>query len=282
MTVMIILASGAAAFAAVAAAAMLVHPERVTERLAPRLDGILRPAREYAAGRPVERRDRLRMGGLVAIVCFTCGAVAIDPVAGALLALAAPIFGVRLHRTMCDRRRARLDRQVGEVATSMANALAAGQAIRQAVAGAAKEVDEPAGAELRRAASELALGAATDRALRAAASRSGSNRLSVLVAATEIQRTAGGNLAVLLRELARHESDRLRLEGEARAASAQARFTGKIVVAMPIVAAGILEFLDPGFIGSLFGSFLAAWLLGAAAILQLVGGLSIARISRTP
>ena len=61
-----------------------------------------------------------------------------------------------------------------------------------------------------------------------------SPRLDTVVAACVLQRRAGGDLARLLRESARSMEEQSRLEGELRAATAQARFTGLLVVALPL------------------------------------------------
>ena len=61
-----------------------------------------------------------------------------------------------------------------------------------------------------------------------------SARLDALVAACLLQRRAGGDLARLLRESARAMEDQSRLEDEVKAATAQARFTGLIVVLLPL------------------------------------------------
>ena len=67
---------------------------------------------------------------------------------------------------------------------------------------------------------------------------------------------------------------------DARAATAQARFTGLLVVAMPSGGALFAELIQPGFIAKLLGSPPAAVLLSLAAAFQLVGFIAIKRLSR--
>ena len=73
-----------------------------------------------------------------------------------------------------------------------------------------------------------------------------SPRLDTVVAACLLQRRAGGDLARLLRESARSMEEQSRLEGELRAATAQARFTGLLVVALPLGGALLAELASPG------------------------------------
>ncbi len=77
--------------------------------------------------------------------------------------------------------------------------------------------------------------------------RAPSARLDALVAACLLQRRAGGDLARLLRESARAMEDQSRLEDEVSAATAQARFTGLIVVLLPLGGGLLAELASPGW-----------------------------------
>jgi tight adherence protein B len=104
--------------------------------------------------------------------------------------------------------------------------------------------------------------------------------VDTIVAASILQRRAGGDLARLLRDTARAFEDQARVEAEARSATAQARFTGLLVVLLPVGGAGIAELASPGFVRSLAGSFLTAWLGGLALVLQAVAAVAIRRLGR--
>jgi tight adherence protein B len=148
------------------------------------------------------------------------------------------------------------------------------------VAEAAAGVDGAAGHELRRAAAELSAGATTEGALEAMRGRVRSARLDTVVAACLLQRRAGGDLARLLRESAWAMEDQARLEGEVRAATAQARFTGLIVILMPLGGALLAELASPGWFAGLWSSFLTAWLVGLAVGLQALAAVLIRRLGR--
>ena len=77
----------------------------------------------------------------------------------------------------------------------------------------------------------------------------GSPRVDSFAAALLSQQLAGGDLAALLRRFAAAAAERDRAEADARSATAQARFTGLLVVAMPAGAALFAELLEPGFVG---------------------------------
>ena len=153
---------------------------------------------------------------------------------------------------------------------AVADALAGGHSLRGALGEATRSLGGAAGHELRRVRSELAIGAATDDALEAMRARVRSQRLDTVVAACALQRRAGGDLARLLRESARAMEEQSRLEGELRAATAQARFTGVLVAGLPLGGAALAELASPGWITGLWSSFLTAWLVGIALFLQVL------------
>ncbi len=107
-----------------------------------------------------------------------------------------------------------------------------------------------------------------------------SERVDAFAAALLSQRLAGGDLASLLRRFAAAAAERERVAEDARSATAQARFTGLLVVAMPTGGALFAELLQPGFLATLLASPAAAVLLALAAGLQVVGFFAIRRFSQ--
>jgi tight adherence protein B len=107
-----------------------------------------------------------------------------------------------------------------------------------------------------------------------------SHRLDTIVAACLLQRSAGGDLARLLRGCARAFEDEERLAGEVRAATAQARFTGLVVVLLPLGGGLLAELASPGFARTLLTSFLTLWLVGLAVVMQTVAAVAIRRMGR--
>ncbi|HEX2233004.1 MAG TPA: adenylosuccinate synthetase, partial [Thermoleophilaceae bacterium] len=138
------------------------------------------------------------------------------------------------------------------------------------------------GHELRRAAAELRAGARTEEALDGMRERCRSERLDTIVAACLLQRRAGGDLARLLRHCARAFEAQVRVEDEVRAATAQARFTGLLVVLLPLGGGLLAELASPGWFAGLWRSFLTAWLVGIALVLQLAAAVLIRRLGRVP
>lgn len=178
------------------------------------------------------------------------------------------------------RYRRRVERAIPEAATAIADSLSAGRSLRASLGAAVASLDGPAARELGRLAGELELGAATGETLERWRARMRSPRIDAFAAVLLSQRLAGGDLAGLLRRFADAVAARDRVAEDARSATAQARFTGLLVVAMPTGGAIFAELLEPGFLATLLSSPPAAVLLALAAALQLLGFLAIRRLAR--
>jgi tight adherence protein B len=241
------------------------------------VDAIVTLGREGRDPGVVERRRLLLAGAALALAA---GSLLAGPVAGLALAAGGPWAVARLLRARRERYRRAVDAELPALALALADALAGGHSLRSALGEATRSLSGAAGHELRRTQGELAAGAPTDVALEAMRARVDSARLDTVVAACLLQRRAGGDLARLLRQTARAMEEEARLSGELRAATAQARFTGVLVVLLPLGGALLAELASPGWFAGLWSSFLTGWLVGLAVLLQVVAAVLIRRLGR--
>ena len=86
-------------------------------------------------------------------------------------------------------------------------------------------------------------------------------RVDLIVAAVRIQRRSGGGLATQLRGIATTFTDQDRLDAEARAATAQARFTSMVVLLLPVAGMLLAELASPGIVSRMISSAAGLWLL---------------------
>lgn len=248
-----------------------------TRALGAAVDGFVRLGREGREPGALERRRLLLASG---VVLFLLGLVVAGPVPGVALAAAGPWTVARVLVARRRRYARAVDQGAAAMAVAVADAVGGGHSLRGALAEAARSLPGAPGHELRRVAGELAAGAPTDEALEAMRRRAGSRRLDTVVAACVLQLRAGGDLARLLRDCARAFEDDAHLADEVRAATAQARFTGLVVVLLPLGGALLAELASPGFLVGLWGSLLTAWLVGLALMLQAVAAVLIKRLGR--
>jgi tight adherence protein B len=267
----------AGGLAALAVRELLGAAPRAGRWLTLAVEPLARAGREGELPTDLERR-RLALVGTGAI--FAAALVVLGPGPAPFFAAAGPAAAAwAVERRRAGYRRA-VERGLPEVAIAVADALAVGRSPRAALIAAAGSVEGPVGRELDRVRAALALGAPTREALGALRRRIDSPRIDTFAAALVSQQLAGGDLATLLRRFAAAARDRDRTEADARSATAQARFTGLLVAAMPVGAALLAELLAPGFIAGLIASPAPATMLALAAALQLAGFSAIRRLSR--
>lgn len=239
----------------------------------------LHAARREGRAPSAPEQRRLALVGAGALLAG--GWLVAGPLAGAACAAAGPTAVARIVRARRERWRADLVQGAPHAARALADALAGGHAVRGALAVAAEGgVPGAAGRELAAAGRALALGARTEDVFEALRGRARDPAWDTIVAAILLQREAGGDLARLLRSIAAGLEEAARLEADARSATAQARFTAWLVALLPIGAGMLGELARPGYVGELLRAPLAPWLLGVAAVFQLVACVLIRRIAR--
>jgi tight adherence protein B len=152
----------------------------------------------------------------------------------------------------------------------------AGRSLRQALADAAADLPEPAATRVAAAAADAALGTPADEALAALGT---SADVAYLAAAVRLHLRAGGDLALLLERTAELLHERAAQRRAAEVATAQARATGRIVSAMPLLGVASLYLADrPGF-DLLVRSPLGWAALGVSAAMAAAGHALIRRLS---
>jgi tight adherence protein B len=225
-------------------------------------------------------QERRRMAVLAAAAAIATGWFFAGWALALPLALAGPAAVGWAIAARRRRYRRRVERSLPEVATAVADSLSAGRSLRASLGASVGSLDGAAARELAQLAGEFELGAPTAAVLERWRARMRSPRVDALVAALLSQRLAGGDLASLLRRFAAGAAEQERVAEDARSATAQARFTGLLVVAMPTGGAVFAELLEPGFFATLLSSPPAAVLLVFAVVLQLLGFLAIRRLAQ--
>lgn len=265
----------------VTARAIVVSAAPVARGLTDWAERALQPLRRARiAGALPTDSERMRLQAASALVGLALGGGFAGLKGGIALAAASSWFASRLLVWHRGRYRRRLDEGASAAAHALADAVAAGHSVRGALTLCGNGLAGPIGAELRTVGNELELGGETEDALDRLRLAAQSRRVDLIVAAVRVQRRSGGSLAALLRGIAATLEDHDRLDGEARAATAQARFTSVVVLLLPVGGLLLAELVTPGIVGRMTGSAAGGWLLGAAAVLQLLGVLVIRRLSR--
>ncbi|MFD8590555.1 type II secretion system F family protein [Streptomyces sp. NPDC059637] len=181
------------------------------------------------------------------------------------------------------RRQKRIEKfinQLPELSRVLANATSAGLALRTSIAMAAEELDAPAGEELAKVASALAVGQPVEEALGELQERLPSRELAVLVTTLILSSRAGGSLVGSLRNLTETLEERKETRREIRTQLSQVTVTAYTV---PVIGVGSLLLIDnvrPGAIEAMTSSGLGRAAVVVALALYAVGFVLIRRMSR--
>jgi len=179
-----------------------------------------------------------------------------------------------------NRRFRRIAQQLPEAIDLMSGGLRAGQALASTIESVANEAADPLASEFRRAAVEQNFGLPFRDAMLNLRSRAPVADVQFLVAAILVQKETGGNLAQILDKTSSMIRERMRVEGEMRIRTAQARITGWALCLLPFIMFFGMNLLHPGYGRVLFEEPLGRKMLTYAAILMVIGVLMIRRIVR--
>jgi len=246
---------------------------KLTEALALELE---RADLTISPGEFVAVRLVLGFVGLAAPVLLLSG------VTGLVVAIVAGFIGYSLPKMYLNRRRQKridkLNAQLPEALTMIANALKAGFGLLQALSVAAEQLSHPISTEFARTIHEMNIGSSAEVALQALSERSGSYDLDIVVTAILVQRTVGGNLGEILDTVADTMRERIRIKGEIQTLTAQQKLTGIVLGLIPVACGALFQVVSPGYIGPLFTTFMGKMMLGIAVVMETIGILIIQRI----
>ena len=231
--------------------------------------------------RPSEWRVIL-VGAGIAVFLIGLIRFGIEPLGLALSAAAGVVvsyFGGRFYLRFRVRRRLRkFEDQLGDVIIMLSNALKAGYSFSQAMVAISEQAKHPSGTEFARTSREMQLGMPVDEALTRLVQRNASEDLDLLMTAVQIQRVVGGNLAEILETIAETIRERVRIKGEIRTLTAQARVSGWIISLLPIGLAAVLTVIAPDYFTPMFKQGLGIGMLVAGLISMGMGIMIIRKI----
>jgi tight adherence protein B len=187
------------------------------------------------------------------------------------------VSGIALRVLQGKRIRA-FDKQLGDTLVLLSNALKAGYSFAQAMNTVSKSASPPIAEEFARATREMALGISVDDALNHMVKRNMSEDFDLMVTAVQIHRVVGGNLAEILDTIAHTIRERVRIKGEIRTLTAQARASGWIITLLPIGLAAGLEVLSPDYFNPMFSHTLGIVMLAIGGFSMLIGFALIQKI----
>jgi tight adherence protein B len=194
-----------------------------------------------------------------------------NPAASAVAAIllgSVPLFYLRIKK---KNRMRKFLVQLPEGLELIARGLRAGHAFTTGMKLAADNFDDPLGTEFNETLDEINFGLSVPDALKNLAHRVDCPDLSFFVVSVVIQRETGGNLAEIIESIARIIRERFQFEDKLRVLSGEARFSAKILVAIPLFVLVALRFLNPDYGNVMYEESLGRMMLGGAAAMMVFG-----------
>nr|WP_168529991.1 type II secretion system F family protein [Streptomyces sp. RPA4-2]QIY64377.1 hypothetical protein HEP85_25625 [Streptomyces sp. RPA4-2] len=170
--------------------------------------------------------------------------------------------------------------QLPDVARLLANATAAGLAMRTALAMAAEELENPAGEELAHVADQLMMGRTIDDALGELSERLPSRELIVLVTTLVLANKAGGSVVSSLRNLTQTLEDRKETRREVRTMLSEVNATAFTVPLLGLGSLLLINSSNAGALARVTGSGLGQALVLISLGLYTVGFFVIRRLGK--
>ncbi|MGA4839889.1 type II secretion system F family protein [Streptomyces sp. G45] len=170
--------------------------------------------------------------------------------------------------------------QLPDVARILANATAAGLALRTSLAMAAEELEAPAGEELSHVAHQLTLGRSIDDTLEELARRLPSRELIVLVTTLVLSNKAGGSVVNSLRNLTQTLEDRKETRREVRTMLSEVHATAFTVPLLGLGSLLMINSTNDGALERVTGSPLGQTLILISLGLYATGFFVIRRLGK--
>lgn len=185
-------------------------------------------------------------------------------------------FGV-IAMAAGGRKRAFLD-QFPNAVDLVARSLQAGHPIPVALGIVAEQAPDPIGSEFGIAIDEMAFGLDRDEALTNMVKRFPTAELHLFVAAIQITRETGGNLAEVFLKLSDVIRNKATLRKKVFALTAEGRMSCMVLAALPIIIFAILSLVRPEFYGMVSNDALFAPMMTLPPILLVIGTVWIWRM----
>ncbi|MEQ8819447.1 MAG: type II secretion system F family protein [Sumerlaeia bacterium] len=196
-----------------------------------------------------------------------------------LAALAGLLTG-QVEAWWADRQRAAIEAQLAEALDIAIGALYAGGGVTQALEAAAREARQPFRAHLQDVLRRIRLGDDPARVYQSMADRVPMESFRLTATTLAVHSSVGGSLAPTLASVARTIHDRMDIARRTRTLGAQAKVSTAVLVGMTFVLFLIVWRQDPARMESFLATETGRWLLAGALLLQPIGIVWQARMSR--
>lgn len=223
--------------------------------------------------------EYLLIRAAIAVVAFLIGFfLQRSLLVGLVLGIGGGFLPTLYIRSRQSRRLRAFDGQLPDVLDHLQGSLRAGYGLLQAVEWVSRQIPDPAGMEFDRVVREVQLGRTLLDALDSMVRRIPSDDLALIITAVKIQYEVGGSLAEVLETVAYTIRERVRIHREIRVLTSQQRYSGYVLIALPIGLAIFLMVVNPDYEMRLFEPGPTLCIPIGAVIMMVVGYILMRKI----
>jgi tight adherence protein B len=169
-------------------------------------------------------------------------------------------------------------KQLPDALELIGRALRSGHSLASGLSVVVEEMPAPISTEFGMAYEEQNLGIPIEQALKDMLKRTPNMDLKFFVTAVAIQRQSGGDLAEILDKISHIIRERFKILGQVQALTGEGRISGIVLMVLPIALFMAVYHLNPDYVMLLFTDPTGRQMIAAAAILQVMGAISIKKI----
>jgi len=188
--------------------------------------------------------------------------------------VAGAVGGMLPYMFLKHKRKKRIEKfeeSLPDAVDMVANALKSGFSFESALRMVSQEMPDPLGTEFAITFEEQNLGISFVDSLTNLRFRVPSDDLDLFITALKIHRRTGGNLAEVLTQTGQTVRERFAFKGEVKSKTIHSRFSGLVLIVLPIVLSLVILALNPDYFMVLLNDKAGNYLLGTALVMQLVG-----------
>jgi tight adherence protein B len=195
-----------------------------------------------------------------------------------MLGFAGFCFPQVILKLMQAQRKLRFSSQLPDALILIASSIRSGYSFLRAIQVVSDQMPAPISEEFARILKETNLGGSMEASFRNVLKRVPSYDLDLVITAVLIQMQVGGNLADIMDTIAETIRERVKLQREISALTAEGRISGVICFLMPVFLAVVMTILNPDYMQPLYHTSIGLAMLAGAFILQVLGGLIIKKM----
>ena len=193
----------------------------------------------------------------------------------ALFAASLPLLYVSFQR---KKRLHKINSQLPDTLDLLGRSLAVGHAFSEALNQVQSEMPDPIATEFRIVFEEQKLGLSTKVALDRLTERVPLTDLRLCITAMHIQRETGGNLSEILEKVSQTIRERFKLMEDFRTLTTSSRGSAWILCLLPFGIVFALTAINPDYMSLLLSDQRGHYVIGIAAVLQILGIITIKKI----